>query len=67
MIGQYQLTMVVAEHFSPKEVEAGKRLLWDYCRGDLEANGLLFHVRRDSDRRSQLVANLDDIIQFLMC
>ena len=23
-----------------------------------------FHVRRDSDRRSQLIANLDDLIQF---
>ena len=54
--------MVVSERFSPKEVETGKRLLWDYCSSVLEANGLLFHVRRDSDRRSQLVANLDDII-----
>ena len=28
----------------------------------LEANGLVFHARRDSDNRSQVVANLDDII-----
>ena len=31
----------------------------------LEANGLVFHARRDSDNRSQLVANLDDIVQAL--
>ena len=56
--------MVVNERFSLKEVEAGKSHLWEYCRGVLEANGLHFHVRRDSDRRSQLIANLDDLIQF---
>ena len=29
---------------------------------DLEAAGLSYHARRDSDKRSQLVANLDDIM-----
>ena len=58
------LKMVVNERFSLKEVEAGKSHLWEYCRGVLEANGLHFHVRRDSDRRSQLIANLDDFLMY---
>ena len=32
---------------------------------DLEAAGLSYHTRRDSDRSNQLVANLDDIMQAL--
>ena len=55
------LRMVVNERFSSKEVEAGKKHLWEFCRGVLEANVFHFHVRRDSDRR---IANLDD--SFLM-
>ena len=58
------LRLVVTERFSPKEVETSKRRLWDHCSSVLEANGLVFHARRDSDRRSQILANLDDIIQF---
>ena len=37
--------------------------MWDHCKLDLEAKGFIFHVRRDSDRRSQLAANLDDLVQ----
>ena len=58
------LKMLVKERFSPKEVEVGKMHLWDYGKNDLEANGLLFHGRRDSDKRSQMVANLDDVLKF---
>ena len=57
------LTSVVTERFSAKEVEAAKGSLWEYCKLDLEAKDLVFHVRRDSDRRSQLAANLEDILQ----
>ena len=57
------LTSVVTERFSAKEVEAAKGSLWEYCKVDLEAMDLVFHVRRDSDRRSQLAANLEDILQ----
>ena len=57
------IRMVATERFSPKEVEAAKSSLWDYSKLDLEAKGFVFHVRRDSDRRSQLAANLDDILQ----
>ena len=57
------LRSVVTERFSAKEVEAAKGSLWEYCKVDLEAMDLVFHVRRDSDRRSQLAANFEDIIQ----
>ena len=50
------LTSVVTERFSAKEVEVAKGSLWEYCKVDLEAMDLVFHVRRDS-------ANLEDILQ----
>ena len=46
--------MAVTERFSPKEVEAAKSSLWDCSKLDLEAKSFVFHVRRDSDKRSQL-------------
>ena len=52
------LRMAVTERFSSKEVENAKASLWDHCKLDLEAKGFVFHVRRDSDRRSQLAAKL---------
>ena len=57
------LRMAVTECFSSKEVENAKASLWDHCKLDLEAKGFVFHVRRDSDWRSQLAANLDDLVQ----
>ena len=54
---------LVTEHFSSKEVENAKVSLWDHCKLDLEAKGFVFRVRRDSDGRSQLAANLDDLVQ----
>ena len=55
----------VSEHFSPDDIENAKKLLWAHCRVDLEAAGLPFHTRRESNKRSQLAANLDDILQAL--
>ena len=43
------LRLVVTECFSPKEVDTSERHLWDHCSSVLEANGLVFHARRDSD------------------
>ena len=57
------LRRIVGERFSNDAVEVAKRLLWDSCKHNLEAAGLSYHTRRDSDRRSQLVTNLDDIMQ----
>ena len=56
--------MVVRERFSPKELEKAKLNLWNFCKSDLEANGLQFHARRDSDKRSQLMADLSDLLKF---
>ena len=53
----------VCDHFSSEDVELAKKVLWDHCKLDLEAAGLVYHIRRGSDRRSQISANLDDIIQ----
>ena len=55
------LRMVVRECFSPKEIEKAKLNL---CKSHLEANGLQFHARRDSDKRSQLMADLSDLLKF---
>ena len=55
------LKKIVVERFS-NDVEAAKRLLWDYCSSDLLAKGLVFHARRDSDRRSPLEAHLNDLL-----
>ena len=49
--------------FSSDDVEAAKKLLWDHCEHDLLSAGLLFHSRRDSDKRSSPAANWDDILQ----
>ena len=57
------LKKFVIDHFSSDDVEAAKKLLWDHCERDLLSAGLLFHSRRDSDKRSSLAASLDDILQ----
>jgi hypothetical protein len=43
-------------------VETAKRLLWDSCSQSLEVANLPFQVRRDSENRTQLTANLDDMV-----
>ena len=53
----------VCQHFSPANVENAKKELWDYCRKDLEAAGNAYHIRRGSDKRSQLAANVDDLAE----
>ena len=53
----------LCERFTSEAIVVAKRLLWDSCEHDLETAGLSFQVRRDSDQRSQLVANLDDILE----
>ena len=53
----------VCQHFSPADVENAKKELWDYCRKDLEAAGITYHVRHGSDKFSQLAANVDDLTE----
>ena len=56
------LKKTVIERFSSDDVDAAKKCLWDCCNSVLLAKGLPFHARRDSDRRSQLEANLADLL-----
>ena len=53
---------IVVERFSSSIVDAAKKVLWNSCGMSLESFGLPFHHRRDSDNRTQLSANLDDIL-----
>ena len=57
------LKNIVVERFSNDDVEVAKRLLWDSGGSYLLAKGLVFHARRDSDRQSQLVAHVEDILR----
>ena len=59
----HSLKRLVSERFSPNAVLEAKRAIWDFCKDELETADLAFHVRRDSDKRTQLAANLDDIVQ----
>ena len=52
----------VYENFSCELVESAKKALWNFCGSALDVASLPFQVRRDSERRSQLVANLEDIL-----
>ena len=34
----------VCDHFSSEDVELAKKVLWDHCKHDLEAAGLVYHI-----------------------
>ena len=57
------LKRVAADRFSCTAVDSAKKDLWNFCSEELLTANLPFHSRRDSDKRSQLTANLEDIIQ----
>ena len=57
----------VCDLFSSEEVDHVKTLSWNHCMQDLEAAGRQYHARRASDKRSQITANLDDIVQAFNC
>ena len=56
------LKRIVKDHFSSDHVENAKSQLWDSCGLALVDAGISFHSRRDSENRSQLVANIEDIV-----
>ena len=56
------LRRVVKDHFSSAHVENAKRLLWDSCGQLLEEVNLPFYACRDSENRSQLSANIEDLV-----
>ena len=61
--GVNSLKKVICERFSSEVVDRAKKALWDFCDHQLENTNLVFHARRDSDKRSQCIANLDDILK----
>ena len=44
-------------------LKRAKVTLWESCNSVLLANGLTLHMRRDSDKRSQLDANISDMLR----
>ena len=56
------LKRIVKDRFSSDHVENAKSQLWDSCGLALVDAGISFHSQRDSENRSQLVANIEDII-----
>ena len=56
------LRRVVNDCFSSAHVENAKHLLWDSCSQLLEEVNLSFYARRDSENRSQLSANIEDLV-----
>ena len=57
------LKRVVADRFSCAAVASAKKVLWSFCSGNLVAANLQFQARRDSDKRSQLTADIEDLVQ----
>ena len=53
---------VVADRFSCTVVDSAKKDLWSFCSDKLKAANLPFQARRDSDRRSHLTADIEDLI-----
>ena len=57
------LKRLVEDRFSSDSITEAKIQLWDVCKQKLDDSALHFQNRRDSDKRSQLTANLEDILQ----
>ena len=54
---------LVEDRFSSDSITEAKIQLWDVCKQKLDDSALHFQNRRDSDKRSKLTANLEDILQ----
>ena len=52
----------ISERFSGASVCAAKKVLWESCADALRALNLPYQQRRDSDKRRQLTADVEDII-----
>ena len=50
------------ERFSGASVCAAKKVLWESCADALRALNLPYQQRRDSDKRRQFTADIEDII-----
>ena len=50
------------ERFSGAPISAAKKLLWDSCAQALRSLNLSYQQRRDSDKRKQLTADIEDLL-----
>ena len=57
----YSLKTKVSERFSGTSVCAAKKVSWESCADALRALNLPYQQRRDSDKRRQLTADVEDI------
>ena len=56
------LKSMVCECFSGAAVFTAKLLLWDSCAEALRSLNLPFQQRRDSDKRKQITADVEDLL-----
>ena len=56
------LKIKISERFSAASVCVAKKVLWESCADALRALNLPYQQRRDSDKRRQLTADIEDII-----
>ena len=52
----------IAERFSGASISAAKKMLWDSCAQALRSLNLPYQQRRDSDKRKQLTADIEDLL-----
>ena len=52
----------IGGRFSGASISAAKRLLWDSCAQALRSFNLPYQQRRDSDKRKQLAADIEDLL-----
>ena len=50
------------ERFSGASISAANKLLWDSCAQALRSFNLPYQQRRDSDKRKQLTADIEDLL-----
>ena len=52
----------IGGRFSGASISAAKTLLWDSCAQALRSFNLPYQQRRDSDKRKQLAADIEDLL-----
>ena len=56
------LRLAACSRFDTVMVSAAKKKLWESCSSDLRESGLTFQLHRGSEKRTQVSADLDDLI-----
>ncbi len=52
----------ITECFDTADVADAKKKIWNFCKQDLSHSGITLQSRRDSERCSQLTADLEDAL-----